>query len=78
VTPVNRAFENPMVAQFWNPVTAAGRAALDAMITRQAQIIAYLDDYKLLMFATLAVVPLLIVFKKVTSRGSADHVVMGE
>jgi DHA2 family multidrug resistance protein len=78
VTPVNRAFENPMVAQFWNPVTAAGRAALDAMITRQAQIIAYLDDYKLLMFATLAVVPLLIVFKKVASGGSADHVVMGE
>ena len=78
VTPVNRAFENPMVAQFWNPVTAAGRAALDAMITRQAQIIAYLDDYKLLMFATLAVVPLLIVFKKAARGGGADHVVMGE
>jgi DHA2 family multidrug resistance protein len=78
VTPINRAFENPVVAQFWNPVAAAGRAALDAMITRQAQIIAYIDDYKLLMFATLAVVPLLIVFKKVAAGGGADHVVMGE
>jgi DHA2 family multidrug resistance protein len=79
VTPVNRAFENPIVAQLWNPVTAAGRAALDAVVTRQAQIIAYIDDYKLLMFATLAVVPLLIVFKKVASGGGdADHVAMGE
>jgi hypothetical protein len=30
-----------------------------AMITRQAQIIAYIDDFKLLMIATLAVIPLL-------------------
>jgi MFS transporter, DHA2 family, multidrug resistance protein len=72
VTAVNRAFENPAVTQFWNPLTAAGRAALDATITQQAQIIAYIDDYKLLMIATLAVIPLLIVFKK-TSGGGADH-----
>ncbi len=63
VTAVNRGFENGMIAQFWNPMTAAGRAALDAVITRQAQIIAYIDDYKLLMIATLAVLPLLMVFK---------------
>ena len=72
VTAVNRAFESPAVTQFWNPLTAAGRAALDAMITQQAQIIAYIDDYKLLMIATLAVIPLLLVFKK-TSGGGADH-----
>jgi len=42
------------------------------MITRQAQIIAYIDDFKLLMIATLVVIPLLIVFKK-ASNGSEDH-----
>jgi DHA2 family multidrug resistance protein len=73
VTSVNRAFEDPMVAQFWNPLTAAGRAALDAMITQQAQIIAYIDDYKLLMIATLAMIPLLIVFKQASARRSPDH-----
>jgi len=73
VTAVNRVFEDPMIAQFWNPVTAAGRAALDAMITQQAQIIAYIDDYKLLMIATIAVLPLLIVFKKASGEGAADH-----
>jgi len=61
---INRMFENPVIAHLWNPLSAAGRAALDAVITQQAQIIAYIDDYKLLMVATLAVVPLLIVFKK--------------
>jgi MFS transporter, DHA2 family, multidrug resistance protein len=39
-------------------------------MTQQAQIIAYIDDYKLLMIATLAVVPLLVVFKKSAQRGS--------
>jgi MFS transporter, DHA2 family, multidrug resistance protein len=63
VTAVNRAFEAPAVARAWNRATAAGRAVLDSVITRQAQIIAYIDDYKLLMIASLAAVPLLIVFK---------------
>jgi DHA2 family multidrug resistance protein len=72
VTAVNRIFENPAIAQFWNPVTPAGRAALDAMVTQQAQIIAYIDDFKLLMIATLAVIPLLIVFKP-TSHGGEKH-----
>jgi DHA2 family multidrug resistance protein len=71
VTAVNRAFEVPSIAQFLDPVSDAGRAALDAMVTRQAQIIAYIDDYKLLMIATLAVVPLLVVFAK--ARGGGGH-----
>jgi DHA2 family multidrug resistance protein len=72
VTAVNRTFAEPSIAQFWNPLTAAGRAALDAMITQQAQIIAYIDDYKLLMIATLAAIPLLIVFKRASSGQDSD------
>jgi len=78
VTAVNRVFADPIITQFWNPLTAAGRAALDAMITRQAQIIAYLDDYKLLMIATLVVIPLLIVFKKTPGSGGEDHTLVVE
>jgi DHA2 family multidrug resistance protein len=77
VSAVNRAFENPTVAQAWNPLTAAGRAALDAVVTRQAQIIAYIDDYKLLMIATLCVIPLLMVFKK-PARAGGPPIVVGE
>ena len=71
VTAVNRAFQDPGIAQFLSPVTAAGRAALDALITQQAQIIAYIDDYKLLLIATLALFGLLVIFKK--SGGSPGH-----
>jgi MFS transporter, DHA2 family, multidrug resistance protein len=63
VTAVNRGFENSAVARYWDPMTAAGRTALDAVITRQAEIIAYIDDYKFLMIATLVVMPLLLVFR---------------
>jgi MFS transporter, DHA2 family, multidrug resistance protein len=75
VNSVNRAFENPVIAHAWNPLTAAGRAALDALVTRQAQIIAYIDDYKLLMIATLVVMPLLVVFRR-PARGRAASVVV--
>jgi len=75
VSAVNRGFDNPSVAHFWNPMTAAGRAALDAVITRQAEIIAYIDDYKLLMIATLVVIPLLLVFKRPARAGAAPVVV---
>lgn len=78
VTAVNRIFSDPIIAQVWNPLTAAGRAALDAMITQQAQIIAYIDDYKLLMIATIAVLPLLVVFKKASGPGAPDHSVVME
>ena len=78
VTAVNRIFSDPTITQVWNPLTAAGRAALDAMITQQAQIIAYIDDYKLLMIATIAVLPLLVVFKKASGPGTPDHSVVME
>jgi DHA2 family multidrug resistance protein len=69
VTAVNRMFEDSAVAQYWSPSTPAGRAALDGVITSQAQIIAFIDDYKLLMIATLVVFPLLLLFRR--PRGNA-------
>jgi DHA2 family multidrug resistance protein len=75
-TATNRAFEDPIIAQIWNPVTAAGRAALNAVIDQQAQIIAYIDDYKLLLIATLAILPLLVVFKKPPGAASGHGTMM--
>jgi MFS transporter, DHA2 family, multidrug resistance protein len=75
VTAVNRVFESPAIAQFWNPATDAGRAALDAMITLQAQIIAYIDDFKLMMIVTLAAIPLLMIFKQASDSASLDRTV---
>ena len=74
VTAVNRGLENPAIQHFWDPFSAAGRTALDAVITQQAQIIAYIDDYKLLMIATLAVLPLLLVLKRRSDGNSGSQV----
>jgi DHA2 family multidrug resistance protein len=76
VTPVNRGFEDPTVTQFLNPLTAAGRAALDALVTQQAQVIAYIDDYKLLLMATLALFALLLIFKRSDRSAGAEHAVV--
>jgi len=73
VTAVNRLFENPAIAHLWSPFAAAGRAALDAAITLQAQIIAYIDDFKLLMILTLLALPLVFFFKKPPGGDGEDH-----
>jgi len=78
MTAVNRMFEAPAISRFWSPLTPGGRAELDAVVTQQAQIIAYVDDYKLLMIATLAVLPLLIVFKKPSGDSGADRTIAVE
>jgi DHA2 family multidrug resistance protein len=78
ITAINRALADPVVARFWNPLSASGSAALDGLVTRQSQIIAYIDDYKLLMIATIAVIPLLVVFSKPSDAGIAGHLSVGE
>ena len=59
-----------------SPLTAAGRAALDALVTQQAQVIAYIDDYKLLLIATLALFALLVIFKKSGGSAGTEHAVV--
>jgi DHA2 family multidrug resistance protein len=79
ITPVNPVLSEPTVsAQYLDPANPGGRAALDAIVTEQARIIAYIDDYKLLMMATLLVIPLLIVFKKPARHSGSDQAVVVE
>ena len=73
VTPYNRMFDLPAVAHFWNPMTQAGRAALDAEITRQATSIAFIDDFKLMMIIALVAMPMVLLMKKPARSGSKDH-----
>jgi DHA2 family multidrug resistance protein len=72
VTPFNRAFEST-AAQGLNPLTAAGRAALNEVITLQSTIIAYIDDFKLLMLMSLAVIPLALLLRKPKVAPAMDH-----
>jgi DHA2 family multidrug resistance protein len=58
VTPFNNAMQAPPVSSILDMSTAAGRAMMEQLITQQAAIIAYANDFKLLMWLTLATIPL--------------------
>jgi DHA2 family multidrug resistance protein len=79
-TPFNRLLHGPgELAQLLNPATTHGAELLDTMINRQATIIAYNDDFRLMMLA--AVLPLLLLFvmrKPGVGKGPAPeaHAVM--
>lgn len=70
VTPFNRLFDAWPVNNQLNPLTAGGRAALDGMITVQASWVAYLDDFKLLMWLSIGVIPLLLIFRTPKSQAN--------
>jgi len=61
VTPFNDALQMPDVAANLNVHADTGRALLDLIVTQQAAMLAYLNDFKLLMVLTLAVIPLILV-----------------
>jgi MFS transporter, DHA2 family, multidrug resistance protein len=73
VTPFNHAFDAPAAVEAVNPLTAAGRAALDGMITLQATVIAYIDDFKLLMLMSLCAMPLVLLLRKPKVAPAVDH-----
>jgi DHA2 family multidrug resistance protein len=61
--------------------TAAGQqtaAMIDGMVTQQAAMIAYLDDFKLMFWITLAAVPLLLLLRYRRSPASAPAPVMAD
>jgi DHA2 family multidrug resistance protein len=61
VTPFNDALQMPDVIANLNVHTDAGRALLDMIVTQQAAMLAYLNDFKLLMILTLATMPLVLI-----------------
>jgi DHA2 family multidrug resistance protein len=61
VTPFNDALQMPNVTGILNIHTDLGRALLDMIVTQQAALIAYLNDFKLLMLLTLGVIPLIFI-----------------
>ena len=56
--------------------SVAGLSALNAMVTQQATMIAYNDDFKLMCMLTFALVPLVLLLRPRRSRSSEEAVVM--
>jgi DHA2 family multidrug resistance protein len=56
--------------------TGSALAALNATVTRQAAMIAYNNDFQLMLFLCLAAIPLIVLLRKGAPRKSAEPVVM--
>jgi MFS transporter, DHA2 family, multidrug resistance protein len=65
VNPFNRALQDGgMIARSWNPASVHGASVLDQMVNQQAQIIAYIDDYRMMVFSTLSSLALLVLMRR--------------
>jgi DHA2 family multidrug resistance protein len=60
INPFNHALQMPEVRSMIDLSTDAGRAMADTMVAMQAQIIAFSQDYQLVMIVTLCAIPLAI------------------
>jgi DHA2 family multidrug resistance protein len=78
MTPFNQALTQATESGAIDLSSPAGLVALNLDVTRQASILAYLQDFRLMMFVTLASLPLLLLLRKPPkSSGAPDtHAVM--
>src|SRR4029450_8532167 len=61
--PDNPLAQAPYLAAPFSLNTPSGMAALNAEVTRQAAMVAYIDDFKLMMLIALAALPLLLLLR---------------
>jgi DHA2 family multidrug resistance protein len=66
VNPFNRALQalGPLAHRMLDPASRHGAAVLDQAINQQAQIIAYVDDYVLMIITTLPALLLLLLMRR--------------
>lgn len=62
ITPFNQALADPAAAML-DPKTETGRALLEQIMTQQAAIIAYANDFKLMMIMTILAFPLILLIR---------------
>jgi DHA2 family multidrug resistance protein len=74
VTPFNDALSAVAPSHFWNMATTIGRAALNAEVTKQASVVAYANDFKLMMVVALVALPLIFLLKRAQAQPGATAV----
>jgi MFS transporter, DHA2 family, multidrug resistance protein len=72
VTPFNRNLQSGGAYLLWNSTLPQGIAALNSEVTRQAQIIGYVNDFKLLFIVSLLMLPLLLLMRSSKSEAGTD------
>jgi MFS transporter, DHA2 family, multidrug resistance protein len=78
VTPYNHMLQSGSAYLFWNSAAPAGLSRLNDEITRQASIIAYMDDFKLMLLVALPPILLLLLMRKPRTSPARDHIAVAE
>src|SRR5690606_173759 len=68
LTPFREALREPWCPQIWDWTSSSGAAALNAEVTRQAAMLAYLDDFRFMMLVTVLAAPLLLLIRAPVKR----------
>jgi DHA2 family multidrug resistance protein len=63
LTPYNLALRHAVEAGAYNLTTPEGLTALNGEVTRQAATLAYLQDFRFMMWITLAAIPLILLLR---------------
>lgn len=62
ITPFNQSLQQAANAGLVNTDSAKGLSQLNAMVNQEAATLAYLQDFRLMMWITLAATPLILLF----------------
>ena len=76
ITPFNHLLDWGLLPQIWNTQTTPGLIALDGQVMKQAVQLAYLQDFRLIMWMTLIIVPLALMLRNpegVVIPAKPDH-----
>jgi DHA2 family multidrug resistance protein len=76
ITPYSLPPIPPAITEGAPPVTQTVLAMMDAEINRQALMIAYIDDFRLMMILSLLAIPLLLLLRKARPAPADGHAVM--
>jgi MFS transporter, DHA2 family, multidrug resistance protein len=68
IVPSDPVFRATLPKMF-DPATTAGITALNAEVTRQASMVAYVDDFRLMFVITIACMPMLLLMRKPRAAG---------
>ena len=73
LTPFNQPLMGGSSADLWDMATVTGRSLLDAEVTRQAQIIAYANDFLYLAGIMLLILPLVLFMRRPAPSAAPVH-----
>ncbi len=64
ITPFRAALHGPDVPSFWSSLHGTGLVALDGEVSRQALTIAYVNDFRFMLYMSFLALPLLLLMRK--------------